>query len=271
MVRNFQESGIMSSILLSNIIEGESDIKPELAIEVLKVFHLICGPIRDESSGRSYIVPYFSQKCITVTEDESYIPLKADICFNGLAIPGYVYHLLTAIYVDIHNSQYNRVDVGRNGACIMEIDGSMKYFFHNQTESTVSLIVLTEPQNIALSWASLLSTSEHLKKQLAEVWKGAHYDTVFYCSHCLLSKQRELSTNANPLWSNNQSNQVYTGKEVVVCSQAKSSQEKPSIPLPLLYPCELTAIFPKLKLMIQLDYALCMYVLIRQVLFLCEC
>ena len=237
MVRNFQESGIMTSVLLSHIIEGESVINPELAIEVLKVFHLICGPIR-ESSGCSYIVPYFSQKYITVIEGGSYIPLKADICFNGLAIPGYVYHLLTAIYVDIHISKYNNVDVGKNGACVIDIDGTMKYFFHNQAESTVSLIVLTKPSNIHSSWASQLSTLVRLKEQLAEVWKGAHYDTVFYCSHCLLSKQKELSTHANLSWSKTEEHPVYTGKEVVVCRQAKLLQGEPSIPLPLLYPCE---------------------------------
>ena len=183
MAGRFQDTGIMNSILLSHLIKMESKIKPELAIEVLKVFHLVCGPIQ-ESSGSSYIVPYFSQKVITVIEGGSYIPLKVDICFNGLAIPGYVYHLLTAIYVDIHISPLNSADVGVNGACVKDVNQTIKYIFHSQSESTVSLIVLTQPENIASSWSSLLSTLECLKDQLAEVWKGAHYDTVFYCSHC---------------------------------------------------------------------------------------
>ena len=147
MVRQFQESGVMNSALLSHLIERESEIKSELAIEVLQVFHLVCGPIQ-EKSEESYIVPYFSQKVITVIESGNYIPLKVDICFNGLAIPGYVYHLLTAIYVDIHISPLNSVDVGVNGACLKDVNQTIKYFFHNQSESTVSLIVLTQPENI---------------------------------------------------------------------------------------------------------------------------
>ena len=237
MAKRFLEYGIMNSILLSHLIKTESEIKPELAIDVLKLFHLVCGPIQEES-GCSYIVPYFSQKIVTIVENGSYIPLKVDICFNGLAIPGYVYHLLTAIYVDIHVSHYNRVDVGKNGACVMDTDGTLKYFFHNQEENTVSLIVLTNPAKLASSWMSQLSTVKCLKEQLAEVWKGAHYDTIFYCAHCLLTKQKELSTNANPPWSDNQKHPVYTGTELVVCRQDRSAQGLPSIPLPLLYPCE---------------------------------
>lgn len=225
----------MNSILLSHLIVSESEIKPELAIEVLKVFHLVCGPTQ-ENSESSYIVPYFSQKVITVIESGSYIPLKVDICFNGLAIPGYVYHLLTAIYVDIHISPLNSVDVGVNGACLKDVNQTIKYFFHNQSESTVSLIVLTQPENIASSWSSLLSNLECLEDQLAEVWKGAHYDTIFYCSHCLLTKQKELSTNANPSWTSNLP--VYTGKEFMKCERDLSARGVPSIPLPLLYPCE---------------------------------
>ena len=241
MVSHFEQSGVMNSILLSHLIETESEIKPELAIEVLKVFHLVCGPIQ-ENSESSYIVPYFSQKVITVIESGSYIPLKVDICFNGLAIPGYVYHLLTAIYLDIHISPLNSVDVGMNGACVKDIDRTMKYFFHNQSESTVSLIVLTSPENIASSWSSQLSTLERLTNQLAEVWKGAHYDTVFYCSHCLLTEQKELSTNADPSWTPNLP--VYTGKEFLNCRQDLSAQGLSTIPLPLLYPCESENVVP---------------------------
>ena len=145
---------------------------------------------------------------------------------------------MTAIFEEGHKSQYNSVEVGMNGACVMEIDGTLKYFFHNQAESSVSLITLTHPVRIASSWNSQLSTLEHLTKQLAEVWRGAHYDTIFYCSHCLLTNQKELSTNANLTWPSNSAHQVYTGEEVVVCRQDSSANGLPSVPLPLVYPCE---------------------------------
>ena len=225
MIGRFQKYGIMNSVLLSHIIRDESEIEPELAIEVLKVFHLVCGPIQENSDNKvipycrvafgsnsqsknsCYIIPYFSQKFISVNETGNFIPLKVDVCFNGLAIPGYVYHILTAIYVDFHLSELNQVDVGTNGACVLDNDGTLKYFLHNSGEKTVSLLALTKPATIARSWKSQLSSLQHLTTQLSEVWKGAHYDTVFYslsltllCSHCLLTKQKQLSTTANPSW-----------------------------------------------------------------------
>ena len=83
---------MMNQCLLEDVIR-ESEFSFEIAVEVLKVFHIICGPV----NKTSYIVPYFSQKVITVTETGSYVPLKVEWAFNGLAVPGYVYPLLAAV------------------------------------------------------------------------------------------------------------------------------------------------------------------------------
>lgn len=228
MVDDFQQSGVMNSLLLSHVIETESKIDPKTAIEVLKVFHLVCGPIQ----GTSYIVPYFSPKEITYRWDGSDIPLKLDICFNGLAIPGYVYHLLTAKYVNNLISKDGSVEVvGRNGACGTDKYGSMEYLFHDQVSSTVTLLVLTKPECIADSWRRLLRVSEVLKNHLHEKWKGAHYDIIFFCPHCHLSRKKELRTHVNPDWSTRE-HQVYNGREVVTCRPEKA------VPRPLVVPCE---------------------------------
>ena len=67
--------------------------------------------------------------------------------FNRLTVPGYVYHMLTAVYVDSQVSEFNHIVVGGNGACVTETNGVNKYLFHNPNERTVTLIVLTQSEN----------------------------------------------------------------------------------------------------------------------------
>ena len=162
----------------------------------------MCGPIQENSDEKvipycriapgsnslskqsCYIIPYFSQKFISVDETQYFTPLKVDVCFNGLPIPGYVYHILTAIYVDFHLSELNQVDVGTNGACVSDKDGTLKYFLHNSAEKTVSLLVMTNPATITSSWKSQLSSLQHLTSQQSEVWKGAHYVSSLSKNSC---------------------------------------------------------------------------------------
>ena len=146
---------------------------------------------------------------------------------------GYVYHMLTAVYVDSQVSEFNHIVVGGNGACVTETNGVNKYLFHNPNERTVTLIVLTQSENIASSWRSQISILEHLSSNLESVWKGAHYVTVFYCSHCLLIKQDLPTTKIDPEWMR-KFGLAYTGKKTCVCT----SQGGSSIPYPLLFPCK---------------------------------
>jgi hypothetical protein len=142
MIRSFLDTGVIRDILLHHLISQESEVRPEVAIEVLKVFHLICGPVQKGSESH-YVIPYFSPRVITVEESGKYIPLKVDICFNGLALPSYAYDLLTAIYVNLHITPFNHIDVGCNGACVSENNGTIKYLFHDHIEKTVTLIILS--------------------------------------------------------------------------------------------------------------------------------
>ena len=125
--------------------------------------------------------------------------------------------MLAAVYVDSQVSEFNHIVVGGNGACVTETNGVKKYLFHNLNERTVTLIVLTQSDNIASSWRSQISTLEHLRSNLESVWKGAHYDTVFYCSHCLLIKQDLPTTKIDPEWMR-KFGLAYTRKETSVCT-----------------------------------------------------
>lgn len=92
MVQLFLNSGMMNQCLLEDVIR-ESEFSFEIAVEVLKVSHIICGPV----NKTSYIAPYFSPKVITVTETGSYVPSKVEWAFNGLSVPGYVNPMLAAV------------------------------------------------------------------------------------------------------------------------------------------------------------------------------
>ena len=236
MVGCFQNKGLINSILLSHLINSECDLDSDKAIEVLKVFHLVCGPVLNAKES-FYIVPYFSKDIITVIETGEYIPMKLEIVFNGLAIPGYVYHLLTAIFVDFLLTQYNRIESGQNGACVKETNGSIQYLIHDQPERTVTLLLLTKAHNMAVSWKSQLSTLQHLTSELRSVWSGAHFETVFYCSHCLLKTRSTVTTQINPSWIDTP-HPEYTGTEVCVCDADDTTKGIPTVPHPLMFPCE---------------------------------
>lgn len=247
MINQFMLSGLISDALLSNMLETESQLPAEIAIEILKTFHLICGPMQEQRQ-RKYIIPYFSTRVLNVDETGQLIPLKAEICFNGLSVPSYVFYLITAAFIDLLIQPFNHIDAGMNGARILEIDGSAKYLLHSSSDQTVTLLTMCSSENIASSWDSTLVTLKHIATRLKSIWEGAHYEYVFYCSHCLLSNKECPNTTVNPEWCSSGHIQPqhsawsfphYTGKETCVCIAHGNT----SVPLPLLYPCEPIIIF----------------------------
>ena len=237
MVEHFQQTGMMNEILLVWLLDRESELPCELATAVLKTFHLICGPINVDMKPQ-YFIPYFATNKIDLPESGPPIPLKIALCFNGLPIPIYIYHMLSAAFVNFHVRPAS-VDVGTNGASVIAIDGTVYYLLHLPAEREVAVLALTSAENMATAWLKHVSTVKHLETQIRLAWKGAHYDRVSYCSHCLLLKQNESSTISNPLWLDECSSAMlqYSGKEIAVC-QKRSSTQRHVIPYPLLYPCK---------------------------------
>ena len=251
MVKDFRQTGVIEAALLHNLLNTESSLPVQIAITLLKTFHLICGPIGTEEKQK-FIVPYFSQTTITVIDDIAHlIPLKVDLFLNGLPVPKYVYHLITAAYLDIHIDMFNKVKAGRSGAHVLEENGINRYLIHNVQNQKVTLITLASPQTIGEAWKKQLDALKQITAELESVWRGVRYEHVFYCSHCVLTKQQHPTTAVNPEWFNKtkepnrrsyeymKSQQTfYTGLEFCTCDAATHPSEGGSLPKPLQNPCK---------------------------------
>ena len=251
MVNDFRKTGVIEAALLHNLLNTESSLPVQVAITLLKTFHLICGPIGTEDKQK-FIVPYFSQTAITVSDDmANLIPLKVDLFLNGLPVPNYVYHLITAAYLDIHIDMFNTVEAGQSGAHVIEENRIHRYLIHNVRNKHVTLITLTSLQNIGEAWKKQLDALTQITAELESVWRGVRYEHVFYCSHCVLTKQQHPTTAVNPEWFNKTKEPnrrsyehlkpqqtVYTGLEFCTCDAATHPSEGGSLPKPLRNPCE---------------------------------
>lgn len=235
MVQHFQSAGLMDEVLLSRLLEEESELSSELAIEILKTFHLICGPIK---GGRNsyYSIPYFCKKSILLLVTGSLIPLKIDICFNGLSIPNYVYHLLTAVFVDFQ-IEPEQIDVGMNGASVLKRNGTILYLLHNSYDRVVTILAMSSIEQIVDAWESQMSTLHHLTSQLRSLWRGAHYDVLTYCAHCLMTKQSVPKAQLDPDWLEELTSPQYTGEQIAPCERS-SFHSRPLVPSPLQRPCK---------------------------------
>ena len=231
MVSDFKDRGMLADALLTNILKCESKLPHDLALEILLTFHLICGPI-SKGPENHYIVPYFSTMVVTIEESGQYIPLKVEICFRGLSVPAYVYNLLTAAFLSHSNTGFNQLSAGLNGGCVRDAGGTIEYFLHNVYERTVTVLYLSPVMNVAESWMSLLSKLQYISAEIKLVWKGAKYETVFICSHCLLEKREEPAMQVDPNWWKGLQNSLtlpkenfpsYSGKETVMCCKGEDT------------------------------------------------
>ena len=235
MVEQFKSSGVMEGALLHNLLLNESQLSPEVAVEVLKTFHLIhsCSPCGDDMTSQKYIIPYFAPKPIVAPVINSqFIPLKVDIFLRGLPVPGYVYSLITAAYLDINPMPFCLPEVGTNGATVEQGDGMISYLLHSVQEKRVTLIMLTPPKKVGNAWKSQLKCLEAIIDELKSVWKAVRYEKVFYCSHCLLTIKQSPEHVTGPKPSS------AAGDSVFICRKEPKTSESRRVPLPLMYPCK---------------------------------
>lgn len=240
LVDSFRQSGIMDIALLTNILERESELPANLAIEVLQLFHIICGPINE---GQSYILPSFSTERIIVAEHVNQIDLMAKLFLNGLPVPVYAYSLISSLYIDMHLKPFNSVLSGMNGAKV-DGDGTTKYILHDPEESSITLITKTPVSKLCDSWRSQVSALQKITKYVKSLWKAVRVEVVFYCSHCIMAGIGDPTSKVDPNWFNENSelcvaedcgNTHYSGLETFPCLQGG---QRCSVPLPFIYPCK---------------------------------
>ena len=250
MVETFTTTGVMEAPLLVNLLEKESNLPTTVAIEVLKTFHLLhLSGSSSQTCQQKYIIPYLASRTLAAPSVYSdLIPLKVDLQFYGLPLPSYVYSLMTAAYLDMNSNPYCLPEVGTNGATISQGNGVVNFFTHSVHDRKVTLLSLSPTKKTHEAWMGQLKSLKQLVAELKSVWKAVRYETVFYCSHCLLMSRASPAMRVNPDWGKpstaNAEDSVlpmcYTGEENFLC---KNDPDRQPVPNPLMFPCECVAYF----------------------------
>ena len=249
MIESFTNSGVMNAILLHHLLEKESSMPVEISVEVLKTFHLLhlLGLSDWPLHQKKYIFPYFAK--LQVVAPEIYnqlIPLKVDLFLRGFPVPSYVFSLVTAAYLDMTCDPLSYPEVCKNGAVVTKDDGTVRYLLHDSTERQLTLITLTPPNKIGEAWQDLLTTLCKLIRELCQTWEGIRYESVFYCSHCLLSNKPSPTKTIDPDWFKQEDfwhkhsyefGIHYSGEETSICT-AEEDRMNRVVPKPLMAPCE---------------------------------
>jgi hypothetical protein len=246
MIDTFNDTGVMDAPLLLHLLGQESQLPADVSIEILRTFHLVhlCGS-NAAIGNQKYIVPYFASRTITAPEVyDQLVPLKVDLHLRGLPIPSYIFSLITAVYLDMNSNPSNFPEAGGNGAPVTKSNGIIEHLLHNAGEKRVTLITLTPQKSLCEAREEQISTLRKLTTELKSVWKGVRYESVFYCSHCLLTIKLDPQTAVDPDWyqeevpdSSREKAPSYTGYEKFVCRKEVQNKENRLVPQPLMKPC----------------------------------
>ena len=111
-----------------------------------------------------------------------------------------MFTLIIASYLDINSNPFCVSEVGRNGATVVQSNGVINHLIHSFDDKRVTLIALTPAKKIDELWAGQLELPQKLVSELKSVWKAVRYETIFFCSHCVLSDKQSPATAVDPDW-----------------------------------------------------------------------
>lgn len=249
-IKSFTESGLLNEVLLIHLLKTKKNFPHKAAIEVLKSFCIIHGPVTQEY-GKGYFVPYFAQE---FTNENSFPPndvqLKMEILFNGLHLPKYVHQLITVEVLNFISDETCLIKIYGNGTFVAKGEQSL-HLIHDYNNRKFMILVSSPIELIGSSWSLLTSLIAHILNKLANVWRAIRPVITFYCSHCLLIRSPTPDTKVNPPWLfaapkeshlNNRffvSVKSFRGVEPVYCNNGmQPGTSKQTVPKPFKFPCK---------------------------------
>ena len=239
----FTETGVLDEALLFYLLGNYSKFPVDIGIELLHTFYIVHGPI-ERSQRDAYIVPYFANTFMDESwKADGYLQLRLDIVFEGLALPQYVYQLMTVVVLNETFTSSDDIEVAKNGATIRHGENTT-YFIHDYNTRHVTVQVSTSLGLLGRSWRELLRVTKAILDLLAKVWKACRAEVILYCAHCLLLKAPTPARDVSPHWlyTEGERDQRHCTSELefVPCRRRGPSQ-KPmvaTIPKVLKYPCK---------------------------------
>ncbi|XP_067931059.1 malignant fibrous histiocytoma-amplified sequence 1 homolog [Watersipora subatra] len=255
LIKTFITSGILDDALLEHLLSSyHIQFPKEVAVDLLHCFKILHGPI-NAGMRKSYIVPYFSPKCMSSDwEIGGGIQLRLVMELGGLALPKYGYQLTTAAFLNADAGPCTTMKVVYNGATVYH-GASCTHLIHFDKENKMVLQTSTDANVLADSWNRHLKTAQTLVTYVSSIWKACRPSIEIVCSHCLFLRDPNPGTFVDPDWlypaftANSDGitevrlkmeTSSFSGTEPVFCSKeyiGETCSKKPEIPKPLVYPC----------------------------------
>lgn len=199
LIEQFFQTGVLDGAVLMNLLATESAIPAEIAIELLRCFHILHGPV-SRPNGEAYIIPYFATAAVDQSwQTQSDLQLRIDVVFGGLTLPKDVYHLMTVAVLNYTFDFASDVEVRKNGATVYHDEGST-HIVHSYNSKKITLQVSTSVQLLESSWRHLVETRQCILDLLSHSWKAYCAETLVYCSHCLFLRDPSPDYDPDPCW-----------------------------------------------------------------------
>ncbi|XP_067941712.1 uncharacterized protein [Watersipora subatra] len=248
LVKEFTTTGVIGEALLIYLLQTESSFSPSVAIDLLKSFNILYGPISKKGDSKAYILPYFAKSSMDDSfQQDNRIPLRMDIAFGGLSLPQYVFQLITVVVLNCVKSHLTEMTVHRNGTAINHGECST-YLLHDYDSRNITLQVSTSVQQLGLSWQHLIETAWATLKLISRVWKASFSEVLVYCGQCLIVRNNKPNYYIDPDWfypadgklnlSELSTVTTISSLEKVACKRCEGNGEnRPGVPKPLRFPC----------------------------------
>ena len=280
LIEEFTDTGVLDEALLRHLVTEESEFPFEIALQLLKSFYILHGPVT-HGTGTAYIVPYFAKDYMSDSwKANGLLQIRLDVIFGGLFLPKYVLQLMTVVVLNHTLGPNDVYKVAKNGASV-EQNGNSTHFVHDYNNRKVTLQVSTSLELLEKSWRHLVEVYKSIKDLLSKVWTACHTEVVVYCAHCLFLRHPDPSCEPEPKWlriiSENKSAEevkMWTtfNSENVSCRrcQNRSEHRKLTVPKPFRIPCELLTLclILQLQLLLLLLFLLLFLFLLTLVLLL---
>lgn len=250
LIQKFLQTGSMDQVLLYQLISTETDFQGkqslQVAVDVLKTFRLLWGPLRG-CGNEYYVLPYFMPDLQSDTFDPSTrrdVIFHVELLFHGLSLPRYIFDHMTVEMLQLFPDERDTPVVKHNGATIYHRDSIIR-LTHDVHARKVTIEVTAVVRSIAKAWLQLMNATNSTIKHTLDSWSACSITCVFLCPHCLIKDEAHPVRQINPSWcilSGDQQEHtgkylLYSGMEAMKCGRSYD------VPSPLIYPCKLIPAF----------------------------
>ncbi|XP_067940460.1 malignant fibrous histiocytoma-amplified sequence 1 homolog [Watersipora subatra] len=244
-VKNFTRNGILEEALLHHLLTVESDFQPDIAIELLKSFWIVQGPIvlNAQKHKYGYAIPYFATKSIDeLFGEERRFQLQLHIKLRGLPLPNYGFQLMTVAMLNKLSNDINTQKIAKNGAVVYH-DGLQVNLVHDVRGQKVTLQAGSDEARFGDMWKQLENATNSILKLLSTAWVASEPYIHIFCGHCLFLKDPKPEYFVNPDWFCPDGEALtikqYSGVEKLICEKQaeETGIKKSSVPLALMRPC----------------------------------